>query len=73
MRNVVNIKDWRWRDPEGRLHATESAEVVQNLPLRWTRCGMFDVPAGEGWPGDEEPTCAACRLWIDMDPLLGKR
>lgn len=59
----------RWRDPTGRVHAVDSAEVIPGEVLRWTRCGLYDLPAGEGWPGDEQPTCAACRIWADVDPL----
>lgn len=58
----------RWRDPAGRVHAVDGAEVLPGTTLRWTRCGLYDIPAGEGWPGIEQPTCAACRIWADVDP-----
>ena len=58
----------RWRNPKGRVHAVDGAEVLPGELLRWTRCGLYDVPAGEGWTATEQPTCAACRIWADVDP-----
>lgn len=60
----------RWRDPQGRIHAVEGSEVLHGIMLHWTRCGLFDVPAGGGWEGNDSLTCAACRIWIDLDPSL---
>lgn len=58
----------RWRDPAGWVHAVDGAEVLPGKISRWTRCGLYDVEAGQGWPGDQAPTCSACRIWADMDP-----
>jgi hypothetical protein len=53
---------FRWRDRFKRVHAVElwplepgSSETTGN-----TLCGMFDVPPGEGWTGDDLLTCTAC-------------
>jgi hypothetical protein len=67
MQNV--IKNLLWRDPEtARVHAVEEATLAMGGMLYWTRCGLFDVPPGRAWSGDEALTCAACRIWVDMDP-----
>jgi hypothetical protein len=66
MENITNL---RWRDPENaRIHAVEEATLAMGGVLLWTRCGLFDVPSGRARPSDDALTCAACRIWIDMDP-----
>ena len=72
MANVLDASEetavLRWRDPSGRVHSVDSAKVLSGETMYWTRCGLYDLPPEEGWQGDEAPTCAACRIWADMDP-----
>lgn len=67
-----STRQLRWRDPQDRIHAVDEATLALDGILLWTRCGLFDVAAGEGGPGDEAPTFAACRIWVDMNlnPLM---
>jgi len=68
MHNVV--EKLRWRDPQSRIHAVEEATLALDGILLWTRCGLCDVPEGHGRQIDDALTCAACRIWVDMEPYL---
>jgi hypothetical protein len=54
---------YRWKAPDGVVHALEGAFLVPSNPrtfMMWTRCGSADVDPSDAWTGDDALTCRAC-------------